>query len=150
MTTASAGTPAVPSPPAAAPDIVPGASLGIWSRETGLDTWNRFAAVNDEFVAIHMDAEAGRAAGMPGAFGQGNLLVSYLHAAVRNWMGESGRMLEISAQFRKPNTGGTVTAGGTVTEATRTGAGTEVRIDLWLKDAAGADLAPGMARVLFP
>ena len=136
--------------PANTPELVPGASIGDWTRETGLDTWNRFAAVNDEFVPIHMDAEAGRAAGMPGAFGQGNLLVSYLHAAVRNWMGENGRIVALSAQFRTPNTGGSVTAGGTITEITGTGAGTEVRLDLWLKDAAGADLAPGTARVFYP
>ena len=147
MTTAFPGTPV--NAPASVPEFVPGAPMGTWSRETGLDTWNRFAAVNDEFVPIHMDAEAGRAAGMPGAFGQGNLLVSYLHAAVRNWMGEKGRILELSAQFRKPNTQGTVTAGGTITEVTETDAGTEVRLDLWLKDATGADLAPGTARVLF-
>lgn len=135
--------------PANTPELVPGASLGAWSRETGLGTWNRFAAVNNEFVPIHMDAEAGRAAGMPGAFGQGNLLVSYLHAAVRDWMGASGRILEVSAQFRKPNTEGIITAGGTIAEVTGTDAGTEVRLDLWLRDANGSDLAPGTARVLF-
>lgn len=135
--------------PANTPELVPGASLGAWSRETGLGTWNRFAAVNNEFVPIHMDAEAGRAAGMPGAFGQGNLLVSYLHAAVRDWMGDSGRILEVSAQFRKPNTEGIITAGGTIAEVTGTDAGTEVRLDLWLRDANGSDLAPGTARVLF-
>lgn len=135
--------------PANTPDLVPGTSIGDWTRETGLDTWNRFAAVNDEFVSIHMDADAGRAAGMPGAFGQGNLLVSYLHAAVRDWMGDSGRIVELSAQFRKPNTKGTITAGGSITEVTGTDAGTEVRLELWLKDAAGIDLAPATARVLF-
>lgn len=136
--------------PLNSPELLVGASIGGWSRDTGLDTWNRFAAVNDEFVSIHMDDEAGRAAGMPGAFGQGNLLVSYLHAAVRDWMGEGGRIMELSAQFRKPNTKGAVSAGGTVAAVTRTEAGTEVELELWLKDALGAALAPGTARVLFP
>lgn len=138
------------STPLSTPDLLPGVRIPEWSRVTGLDTWNRFAAVNDEFVAIHMDDDAGRAAGMPGAFGQGNLLVSYLHAAVRDWMGDTGRILELSAQFRKPNTKGVVNAGGTITDTSTTDAGTEVRLELWLKDASGADLAPGTARVLFP
>lgn len=132
------------------PEILVGDCIGEFSRETGLGTWNRYAAVNDEFVPIHMDDDAGRAAGMPGAFGPGNLLISYLHAAVRDWMGENGRILEVSAQFRKPNTKGTVTAGGSITAVNRTEDGTEVLLDLWLKDSEGADLAPGTARVLFP
>lgn len=132
------------------PALLPGTSIGDWTRTTSLETWNRYAAVNYEFVPIHMDDEAGRSAGMPGAFGQGNFLVSYLHAVVREWMGGSGRILEVSAQFRKPNTEGTVTAGGTIVEVIQTDAGTEVHLELWLRDAAGTDLAPGTARVLFP
>ncbi|MFZ3414669.1 hypothetical protein [Arthrobacter sp. 3Tela_A] len=132
------------------PELLPGLQIPEWSKDTGLDTWNRFAAVNDEFVAIHMDDDAGRAAGMPGAFGQGNLLISYLHAAVRDWMGDAGRILELSAQFRKPNTRGPITCGGVITDVTETGAGTEVQLQLWLKDAEGTDLAPATASVLFP
>ena len=37
-------------------------------------TWNRYAAVNDKFVYIHMDDEAGGSAlNEQGAFGMGNL-----------------------------------------------------------------------------
>lgn len=131
------------------PDLTEGADIGVWTRDTGFATWNRFAAVNDEFVPIHMDDEAGRAAGMPGAFGQGNLLISYLHAVVREWMGESGRLVELSAQFRKPNLKGTIRAGGTLTSLTRTDTGLEARLDLWIKDADDAVLAPATATVRF-
>ncbi len=30
-------------------DVAVGDELPVWSRETGLLNWNRFAAVNDEF-----------------------------------------------------------------------------------------------------
>lgn len=126
-----------------------GTAIGPWSRETGLDNWNRFAAVNYEFVPIHMDDEAGRAAGMPGAFGPGNLLVSYLHAMVRDWMGDNGRLVSISAQFRKPNTKGTVTGGGKITSVRHEDDGTVVELELWLKDGDDAMLAPGGAVVRF-
>jgi acyl dehydratase len=129
--------------------LAEGAEIGEWVRETGFGTWTRFAAVNDEFVPIHMDDEAGRAAGMPGAFGQGNLLVSYLHAAVREWMGEAGTLVELSAQFRKPNLKGTIRAGGTITSLHRTDAGLEAHLDLWVKDADDAVLAPATATVRF-
>jgi hypothetical protein len=86
---------------------------------------------------------------MPGAFGPGNLLVSYLHALVRDWMGESGRLVSISAQFRKPNTKGTVTGGGAVTSVEHSEEQTVVGLELWLKDADGDLLAPGSAVVRF-
>ena len=43
-----------------------------------LEGWNRYAAVNDEFVDIHMSDEAARSAGLPGAIGMGNLRIGYL------------------------------------------------------------------------
>jgi hypothetical protein len=39
-----------------------GDELPPFVRTTGFDNWNRYAAVNDEFVPIHMDDDAGRAA----------------------------------------------------------------------------------------
>src|ERR1700759_5756309 len=80
-----------------------GDTLPTFERTTGFAAWNRYAAVNDEFVPIHMDDEAGRAAGYPSAFGVGNLQVSYLHNLVRDWLDGRGRIVAISGQFRGPN-----------------------------------------------
>ncbi len=93
-------------------------------RQTGFHNWNRYAAVNDEFVPIHMDDEAGQAAGYATAFGMGNLQWSYLHNVVREWMGERGTIERLSCQFRGPNLKGqTVTGRGRVTAVRpRTGA----------------------------
>jgi hypothetical protein len=44
-----------------------GAEIPTFVRTTGPANWSRYADVNDEFVGIHMDDEAGRAAGAPGA-----------------------------------------------------------------------------------
>src|SRR5918992_644277 len=54
-------------------------ALPPYVRTTGFANWNRYAAVNDEFIDIHMDPDAARAVGMPDAFGMGNLRVAYLH-----------------------------------------------------------------------
>lgn len=126
-----------------------GSSIGTWVRDTGVANWNRYAAVNDEFVPIHMDDEAGREAGMPGAFGMGNLQISYLHGLVREWMGPHGQLRNVSLQFRKPNTRGTVTASGRVTAITAGEEGTAVELEIWTKDEAGNVLAPGTAIVTF-
>lgn len=131
------------------PDLTVGAPIGEIRKETGFNNWNRFAAVNYEFVPIHMDDEAGRAAGMPGAFGPGNLLVTYLHTLVRDWMGEHGRLTALSAQFRQPNTKGEIVLGGEVASSEQDGAETVVHLDIWARNADGAPLTPGRATVSF-
>lgn len=128
-------------------DIGVGTVIGPFVRETGLANWNRYAAVNYEFVPIHMDDDAGRAAGMGAAFGMGNLQISYLHALLREWMGEAGRVNKLQVQFRKPNTKGTVTASGVVTAVTPSGNDSVVELDVWTENADGSKMAPGTATV---
>jgi acyl dehydratase len=134
----------------AARTIHAGASIGTFVREAGFATWNRYAAVNDEFVPIHMDDEAGRAAGMESAFGMGNLQWAYLHNIVRQWAGDSGHILELSCQFRKPNLKGKVTATGVVKDVTEVDGGTKVTLVIWTEDGSGDKLAPGTAVVFLP
>ncbi len=131
-------------------EIVVGMELGPLERETGFETWNRYAAVNSEFVPIHMDDEAGKAAGMGAAFGMGSLQTSYLHILVRDWMGESGKIEKLSLQFRKPNAKGPITVTGTVTAVSTDENGrTIAELELVSRDAAGDALAPGNATVAF-
>ncbi|MBY4039219.1 hypothetical protein HQO38_18515 [Rhodococcus fascians] len=130
--------------------VAVGDTLPPFTRTTGLDNWNRYAAVNNEFVGIHMDDDAGRAAGFDSAFGMGNLLWSYLHCLLRDWVGEHGRIDRLQCQFRSPNTKGmTITAHGTVTAVDRTPQGTRVDLDVWIEDQNGTKLTPGTATVTF-
>src|ERR1700744_3085096 len=93
-----------------------GDELPPFTRATGFANWNRYAAVNDEFVPIHMDDGAGQAAGYPTAFGMGNLQWAYLHNLVRAWLGARGSIVSLNCQFRAANTRGMrVTARGVVT-----------------------------------
>ena len=80
-----------------------GQEIPTFERDAGFHAWNRYAAVNEEFVPIHMDDDAGRRAGNPGAFGMGNLQVAYLHALLRQWIGEDGRIVSVSCQLRAPS-----------------------------------------------
>jgi acyl dehydratase len=126
-----------------------GQELPPFVRETGFPVWNRFAAVNDEFVPIHMDDEAGKAAGMPGAFGMGNLQWAYLHNVVRDWLGDDGTILTMQCQFRAVNNKGqTVTARGRVAAVREEADGIHVDIDVWTEDQNGSQLAPGRCSVL--
>lgn len=131
--------------------VSPGDELAPFRRETGFHNWNRYAAVNDEFVPIHMDDEAGRAAGYPTAFGMGNLQWSYIHNLLRQWMGDTGRIVSVSCQFRAPNVKGqTVTARGVVRSVRSEGGARVVDLEVWTEDQAGNRLAPGTASVAWP
>lgn len=132
-------------------EVAVGDQLPPFTRETGFANWNRYAAVNDEFVPIHMDDEAGQAAGYPTAFGMGNLQWSYLHNLIRTWMGEDGTLVSISCQFRGPNVKGqTVTAKGEVTAVEDGPDGRRVTLRVWTEEQDGNALAPGTAEVLLP
>lgn len=123
-----------------------GDELPPFTRETGFANWNRYAAVNDEFVPIHMDDEAGREAGHPTAIGMGNLQWTYLHNLLRGWLGGQGRIVRVEGQFRGLNTKGmTVTARGVVT-AVDDNARTAT-LDIWTEDEHGDKLVPATAVV---
>jgi acyl dehydratase len=125
-----------------------GDELPPFTRVTGLDNWNRYAAVNDEFVAIHMDDEAGREAGYPTAFGMGNLQLAYLHNLVRDWLGDGGVIVSLSCQFRAANTRSmTVTARGVVTAVREADGRHLADLEIWTEDGEGRKLAPGRATV---
>ena len=126
-----------------------GHEIESFTRTTDVAVWNRYAAVNDEFVPIHMDDEAGRSAGQAGAFGMGNLQVSYLHNLLRQWIGPNGTILALTCQFRAINSKGmVVTARGRVTEVESPADGpVVVRLEVWTEDQDGTRLAPGTASV---
>jgi acyl dehydratase len=130
-------------------DLTPGAELPPLIRQTGFAHWNRYAAVNDEFVPIHMDDAAGREAGFATAIGMGNLTWAYFHRLLRDWMGEDGRLETISARYSQPNLrDSTLILRGKVAEAADAGDGVRVQLELAAEDDAGRTIATGQATVL--
>lgn len=129
-------------------DLTPGAELPGFKRKTGFAHWNRYAAVNDEFVPIHMDDEAGRTAGWPTAIGMGNLAWAYIHNMLRAWVGPDGRIDKVSAQYQMPNIReSTITTHGRIASVTPAAAGQTVVIDLWVDDENDRRLVAGQATV---
>jgi acyl dehydratase len=125
-----------------------GDELPVFQRTTDFAHWNRFAAVNYEFVPIHMDDEAGKKAGHAGAIGMGALQLSYLHNLLRDWLGEDGRIVKIGCQFRSVNLKGQeVSAKGVVTDIREGDAGKELDLEIWTENQDGKRMAPGTATV---
>lgn len=126
-----------------------GDEIPTFVREnTGLHHFNRYAAVNDEFVPIHMDDDAGRNAGYPSAFGMGNLSTAYLLNALRSWVGEEGTVRALACQFRQPNLKDTtVAARGRITSIRVEDGERVAELEVWTEDGDGNRLAPGNATV---
>lgn len=126
-----------------------GDALPDYVRTTTLANWNRFAAVNDEFIEIHMDDEAARAIGMPGVFGMGNLRVSYLHNLLVEWLGDRGDIVELRCEFRGLNMkGDELTCRGTVAEVAGGDGVHTAQVELGVLNQDGVDTTPGAATVV--
>lgn len=129
--------------------VTVGTELPPFVRTTDFANWNRFAAVNDEFVPIHMDDEAGREAGFPSAIGMGNLIWSYFHRLLRDWLAGRGRIEKISTRYWQPNLRDSILAvRAKVAEVSEEGDATRVVLELLAEDAAGGRLVTGQATVL--
>jgi acyl dehydratase len=84
-------------------ELAVGAELPSFERTTAFEHWNRYAAVNDEFIDVHMDREAAQAAGQPDVFGMGNLRIAYVHNALHRWLAGGGDIVDFACQFRALN-----------------------------------------------
>ena len=126
-----------------------GDKLPAWSRKTSFAEWNRYAAVNEEFVPFHMDDEAGRRAGNEqGAFGMGNLRYAYIVNALRDWIGDDAIVREVGCQYRAINQKDDVlTVTGEVTAKKAEDGENRVYLDINVVTQTGAPTCPGHAVV---
>ncbi|WP_368965267.1 MaoC/PaaZ C-terminal domain-containing protein [Parafrankia sp. FMc2] len=128
-----------------------GHELAAGPRCTGFAEWNRYAAVNDEFVPIHMDDEEGRRAGYPGAIMMGRLQWSYVHRLLREWLPPQGRIVSVALRFREPTLRGALFDVKARVIAVRTEADEHhADLEVWAEDETGKVLAPGTATVAVP
>jgi acyl dehydratase len=133
-------------------DVSVGDALPGWSRKTDFMNWNRYAAVNDEFIPIHMDDEAGRKAlNEQGAFGMGNLRYAYIVNALQQWIGDEAEIREIGCEFRAINQKNDVlTVVGTVTDKRVEAGEHQIVLDIDVVNQDGKKTCPGHAVVAVP
>jgi acyl dehydratase len=128
-----------------------GQHLPEFTRKTDFDNWNRFAAVNDEFISVHMDDEMARAMGQPGAIGMGNLRWTYLLNALRDWAGDEAEILAMNVQFRGTNLKNDVLRTRAVIAEKKTENGRNlVIIDLDVLNQNNETTTPGQATIALP
>ncbi len=126
-----------------------GDQLPTLIRRTGFDNWNRYAAVNDEFIDVHMSASAAQAAGQPAVFGMGNLRVAYLHAVLHEWIAGRGDITHFRCQFRALNfLEDELRTLATVSKTAVEDGREVVEFELGVVNQDGEETTPGLARVV--
>ena len=127
--------------------LAPGDEIPTISREGRLEVWTRFAAVNDEFAAHHMDDEVCRHEGFPAAFGMAPLSFALVHTLLRDWLMAGfpdGRIVSVSIRLLSLwLRGRQMTLGATV----QTVKGDAVSLDVWAKDDLDTRILSGTATV---
>ena len=132
-------------------DVEIGQEIPAFERKTDFMNWNRYAAVNDEFVFVHMDDEVGKAAGQGAAFGMGNLRWAYVINALQDWIGDEAEIRELSMQFRAINhKHDLLTTSGVVSAKSVEDGEHLVTLDINVINQDGAATAPGTAVVVLP
>lgn len=132
-------------------DVAIGDEIPAFERETDFMSWNRYAAVNEEFVYIHMDDEAGKAAGQGAAFGMGNLRWAYVLNALRAWIGDEAEVRELGMQFRAINhKHDQLRTFAKVTEKKHEGGENLVVLEINVLNQKDEKTAPGRAVVVLP
>lgn len=124
--------------------------LPAFSRTTDVAHWNRYAAVNDEFIDVHMSVAAARAAGQPDIFGMGNLRVGYQHAALHRWIGGRGDIASFKCQFRALNfPGDELTVWGRVVDAVEREGSALTVLELGVRNQNDQETTPATAEVVW-
>jgi hypothetical protein len=132
-------------------DVEEGESLPPFQRYTDLMNYNRFAAVNDEYVYHHADIDVANSRGQKDVDGMGLLQFAYLHNLLRQWIGPAGDIREVDVQYRANNGRGDVlTCNGLVVRKYQQDGLNLVDLDIWAENQKGETLAPGTATVSLP
>jgi acyl dehydratase len=126
-----------------------GMTLPVSRVEVRAEAMKVFSLLTADPNPIHWDVSAVGAQGLGDRpVNQGGLNAGYLARAVTAWTGDTAALRRLAVRFRGTVAAGdTVTAGGTVTNVTQDGVMVRAIVEVWLRDAAGADVADGIAEV---
>lgn len=103
-----------------------------------------WCAAENDYFHLHYDQDVARATNMPSPPIQGSYQFALMAAAVEQWVGEGGRLAEISARFKAPSfVGAILTAAGQVCFREEEAIALAVEV----RDGSGTLLVEGSARV---
>ena len=133
-------------------DVAEGQEIPPYTVKVGYMELNRFAGANDEYVAIHMDAEyAKNTAKLPDVIVMGNLKLAYLANALSDWIGDDGWIEKLAVDYRKMDVvNKSLSAKGKVTKKYQENGKHLVDLEVWIENEDGEVTTPGRATVSLP
>ena len=132
-------------------DVAAGQELGPLRKTVTTRQLVMYAGASGDFVPIHYDKDKAAEAGHPKVIVQGALKSAFIAEMVTGWAGETGRLLELSVQYRGVDYGDdALTCRGRVTAVRRQGAQGHVDIEVWVENGQGQVTTPGKATVALP
>jgi acyl dehydratase len=131
-------------------EVEPALARPALGPTTAFGHWNRYAAVNDEFIDVHMEREAAQAAGQPDVFGMGNLRIAYVHNAIHRWLSGGGDLVEFACQFRALNLkGDRLRTRAVVTGKEKRDGAPLATLEVDVRNQRDESTMPGSATVIF-
>jgi len=111
----------------------------------------RFVCASNNFHPIHYDKDIARAEGHPDVVVHGPLKLALFERLIREWIGESGILKQITATYSRPNyAGDTLTVTGNVSRTFLENGEGFVECDIWSKDQEARVNTKGSALVILP
>jgi len=123
---------------------LPALSKGPVTRQM-LVEW---CAAENDYYTLHYDERTAAAMNVPGTLIQGTFKYALMGQAVQRWLGASGVLNQITAQYRGLNLEGErITARGRVAKVDPSG---RVTLDIWIESESGERTTEGVAVVTLP
>ena len=127
-----------------------GEELPVLELTPGLGQVIRFCALSWNFPPAFYDAEAAKAAGMPGTLVPGPLKLGLLYRTVDAWLGGRGFVRHVRAAHRRPDVSGRpITIHGTVARVYEEDGHQRADIELVVANMNGEASVRGFATVQF-
>lgn len=128
-----------------------GEALPPFTVELTLQRLVMEAGANRDFLPVHIDTEAGRAAGAAEAFANTTLIETMLEAMIRAWAGPGARIRVLDfAMSGFTCAGQTVAAEGRVVAEQVEDGARLVDLEVWIEAGAGNRTVSGTAELEFP
>ena len=116
----------------------------------GLPQVIRFCAMNWTFPVFFFDAEAAKAAGLPGTIVPGPLKLGLIYRAIAEWLGDSGYVRQVRAAHRRPDlTGRPLVVSGRVARVYEESGARRADIEVVILNEHGEASVRGFASVEF-
>ncbi len=132
-------------------DVSVGQELGPLRKTVTTRQLVMYAGASGDFVPIHYDKDKAAEAGHQKVIIHGALKSAFVAELVTGWAGETGRLLELSVQYRGVDyVDDTLTCRGRVTAVGRQGAQGRVDLEVWVENGHGMVSTPGKATVALP